>query len=146
MAASTGTVGQLLSTQSSAPPIQVWTVNTGTATFTNASSFHRVQFTTSDAGSVGNLLDAIQLTLRPFVQISTANSAALESSGAAGLATLLVTGASASPISVTVVRGTEYKTPGGGASFTRTVPAGTYNNTAVPLGITIATTRTVIWP
>ena len=99
VAASTGTVGQLLSTQSSTPPIQVWTVNTGTATFTNASSFHRVQFTTSDAGSVGNLLDAIQLTLRPFVQISTANSAALESSGTAGLATLVVTGAAASPIS-----------------------------------------------
>jgi len=144
VAASTGTVGQLLSTQSSTPPIQVWTVNTGTATFTNASSFHRVQFTTSDAGSVGNLLDAIQLTLRPFVQISTANSAALESSGTAGLATLVVTGAAASPISVTVnitggtaIGGTDYTTPGGGASLTVTVPAGTYNNTAVPLGITI---------
>lgn len=144
VATSTGTVLQLLSTQSSTTANQVWTVNTGTATFTGASGFHRVQFTTSDPGSVGNLLDAIQLTLRPFIKISTANSAALESSGGTGLATLFVTGASPSPISVTVnitggtaVRGTDYSTPGGGASFTVTVPAGTYNNTAVPLGITI---------
>lgn len=143
-ATSTGTVLQLLATQSSTTANQVWTVNSGNTTYAGASGLQRVQFTTSDPGSVGNFLDAIQLTLRPFLQISAASSTALESSGSAGLATLLLTGASASPINVTVnitggtaVRGTDYNTPGGGATFTVTVPAGTYNNTAVPLGITI---------
>ena len=35
------------------------------------------------------------------------------------------------------VRGTDYTTPGGGANFTVTIPAGTYQNSAIPLGIQI---------
>jgi len=144
VATSTGTVLQSLATQSSTTANQVWNVNTGTTTYTGASGLQRVQFTTTDPGSVGNLLDSIQLTLRPFIQISTASSTALESVPSAGMATLILTGASTSAINVTVavtggtaIRGTDYTTPGGGATFTVTVPAGTYNNTAVPLGITV---------
>ncbi len=144
VATSSGSVLQTLATQSSTTANQVWTVNTGTVTYTGASGLQRVQFTTSDPGSVGNLLDAVQLSLRPFLQISAGTSTAGEASGSAGIATLLLTGASANPISVTVtitggsaVRGTDYTTPGGGATFTVTVPAGTYNNTTVPLGITV---------
>jgi uncharacterized repeat protein (TIGR01451 family) len=144
VATSSGAVLQSLATQSSTTANQVWNVNTGSTTYIGASGLQRVQFTTTDPGSVGNLLDSIQLSLRPFVQISTASTTALESVPSAGIATLILTGASASPISVTVtitggsaVRGTDYTTPGGGATFTVTVPAGTYSNTAVPLGITI---------
>lgn len=144
VATSSGTVLQTLATQSSTTANPVWTVNTGTVTYSGASGLQRVQFTTSDPGSVGNLLDAIQLSLRPFLQISAGTSTAGEAAGSAGMATLLLTGASASPIGVTVtitggsaVRGTDYTTPGGGATFTVTVPAGTYNNTPVPLGITV---------
>ncbi len=144
VANSGGTVLQSLTTQSSNAANQVWNVNSGTATYAGASGLQRVQFTTSDPGSFGNFLDAIQLSLRPFVQISVASSTAPESVPSAGIATLILTGASASPISVTVnitggtaVRGTDYTTPGGGATFTVTVPAGTYNNTAVPLGVTV---------
>ena len=144
VATSTGTLLQSLATQSSTTSNQVWNVNSGTRTYNGASGMQRVQFTTSDPGSFGNFLDAIQLTLRPFIQLSTASSSALESVPSAGLATLLVTGASANPINVTVtitggtaVRGTDYTTPGGGATFTVVVPAGTYNNTAIPLGITV---------
>ncbi len=68
----------------------------------------------------------------------------MESIASANIPTLLVTGASAAAFNVTVtitggtaIRGTDYTTPGGGATFTVTVPAGTYNNTAIPLGITI---------
>lgn len=144
VATSSGTVLQSLAAQSSTTANQVWNVNTGTTTYTGASGLQRVQFTTTDPGSVGNLLDSIQLSLRPFIQISAANTTALESVPSAGLATLILTGASTNPINVTVtitggtaVRGTDYTTPGGGATFTVTVPAGTYNNTAVPLGVTV---------
>ncbi|MBL8649484.1 MAG: hypothetical protein JNL35_03675 [Sphingopyxis sp.] len=37
----------------------------------------------------------------------------------------------------TATRGTDYTTPNGAASFTVTIPAGTYQNTTVPLGIAI---------
>ncbi|WP_295529988.1 hypothetical protein [Novosphingobium sp. Chol11] len=144
VATSSGTLLQSLATQSSTTANQVWNVNTGTTTYTGTSGLQRVQFTTNDPGSVGNLLDSIQLSLRPFIQISTGNTTALESVPSASLATLILTGASASAINVTVtitggtaVRGTDYTTPSGGATFTVTVPAGTYNNTAVPLGITV---------
>jgi len=144
VATSTGTLIQSLATQSSTTANQVWNVNTGSTTYTGASGLQRVQFTTSDPGSFGNFLDAIQLSLRPFIQISAASTSGLESVPSANMATLLVTGYSASPISVTVnitggtaVRGTDYTTPGGGATFTVIVPAGTYYNTAVPLGVTV---------
>ena len=144
VATSTGTVLQSLATQSSTTTNQVWNVNTGSTTYNGASGYQRVQFTTSDPGSFGNFLDAIQLSLRPFVQISAASSTGVESVPSASMATLVLTGASASPINVivtitggTAVRGTDYTTPGGAATFTVTVPAGTYNNTTVPLGIQI---------
>lgn len=144
VATSTGTVIQTLATQNSTTANQVWNVNTGTVTYTGASGMQRVQFTTTNTGSVGNFLDGIQLSLRPFVQLSTGTGSGLESVPSANIATLLVTGSTTSAISVnvtitggTAVRGTDYTTPGGGASFTVTVPAGTYYNSAIPLGITI---------
>lgn len=144
VANSSGTVIQTLATQNSLTSNQVWNVNTGTATYTGPTGLQRVQFNTTNPGSYGNFLDSIQLTLRPFIQLSTGSSTSVESVPSAGLATLLVTGTATSAISVTVtitggtaVRGTDYTTPGGGASFTVTVPAGTYYNAAVPLGITV---------
>ncbi|MCM0001128.1 MAG: hypothetical protein NBV68_17295, partial [Erythrobacter sp.] len=144
VATSTGTVIQTLTTQASTTSNQIWNVNTGNTTYIGASGLQRVQFTTTDPGSVGNLLDAIQLSLRPFVQFSAASGSGPESIAATSMPTLLVTGAARNPIPVTItitggtaVRGTDYTTPGGGASFTVTIPAGTYYNTAIPLGITI---------
>jgi uncharacterized repeat protein (TIGR01451 family) len=144
VANSAGTLLQTLATQNSLTSNLVWNVNSGTATYTGPSGLQRVQFTTTNTGSFGNFLDSIQLTLRPFIQLSAAGSTSVESVPSAGLATLLVTGTAPSAISVTVtitggtaVRGTDYTTPGGGASFTVTVPAGTYFNTPVPLGISV---------
>jgi uncharacterized repeat protein (TIGR01451 family) len=144
VANSGGTVIQTLATQASTTANQVWNVNTGNATYSGTTGLQRVQFTTSDPGSYGNFLDAIQLTLRPFIQLSVASSTASEAVPSSGIATLLVTGRATSAISVTMTitggtatRGTDYTTPGGGATFTVTVPAGTYYNTAIPLGITI---------
>lgn len=144
VATSTGTVLQSLATQNSTTANQIWNVNTGSTVYTGASGFQRVQFTTSNAGSFGNFLDGIQLTLRPFVQLSGATGSGAESIASANVPAVLVTGASAAAFNVTVnitggtaIRGTDYTTPGGGATFTVTVPAGTYSNTAIPLGITI---------
>ncbi|WP_155799905.1 DUF11 domain-containing protein [Porphyrobacter sp. AAP82] len=144
VAGSTGTLIQTLATQASTTANRVWNVNTGTATYTGASGLQRVQFTTSDPGSYGNFLDAIQLTLRPFVQFSAASGTGPESIAGTAVPTLLVTGQTrtALPVTITItggtaVRGTDYTTPGGGASFTVTIPAGTYYNTAIPLGIAV---------
>ena len=144
VASSTGTVIQTLATQSSTTANQVWNVNTGSTTYTGPSGMQRVQFTTSDAGSYGNFLDAIQLTLRPFVQISAASASGAESVPSASMATLLVTGNAPSAINVvvnitggTATRGTDYTTPGNAATFTVTIPAGTYYDTPIALGISV---------
>lgn len=143
IATSGGTMIQALATQSSIVN-NVWNVNTGTTTYTGASGIQRVQFVTTDPGSLGNFLDDIRITLNPFVELSTASAAGVESLATANLPTLTVNGTlfAARTVNVsitggTAVRGTDYTTPGGGASFTVTIPAGTYQNAAVPLGIQI---------
>ena len=143
IASSTGTQIQLLATQSSTIN-NVWNVNTGSTTYSGASGVQRVQFITTDAGSYGNFLDDIRITLNPFVELSTAASSGVESIPSANLPGLIVSGTlfSARTVNVsitggTATRGTDYTTPGGGANFTVTIPAGTYQNVTVPLGIQI---------
>lgn len=144
VATSTGTVIQTLTTQASTTSNQIWNVNTGNTTYTGASGLQRVQFTTTDPGSVGNFLDAIQLSLRPFVQFSAASGSGPEEIASTAVPTLMVTGSTRTAISVnvtitggTAVRGTDYTTPGGGATFTVTIPAGTYYNSPLPIGIAV---------
>ena len=138
-----GTQIQLLASQSSTIN-NMWNVNTGSTTYTGASGIQRVQFITTDAGSIGNFLDDIRITLNPFVELSTASASGVESLATANLPTLTVNGTlfAARTVNVSVtggtaVRGTDYTTPGGGANFTVTIPAGTYQNSAIPLGIQI---------
>jgi uncharacterized repeat protein (TIGR01451 family) len=144
VANSGGTVLQTLATQNSTTANQIWNVNSGSATYTGVSGLQRVQFNTTNTGSFGNFLDGIQLTLRPFVQLSAASGTGAETVPTANVATLLLTGFVATPFTVnvsvtggTATLGSDFATPGGGASFTVTIPAGTYNNSAIPLGITI---------
>ncbi|ALH82146.1 beta strand repeat-containing protein [Sphingopyxis macrogoltabida] len=139
-----GTLIQNLATQASTTANQVWNVNTGTATYSGASGVQRVQFITTDAGSYGNFLDDIRITLNPFIELSTATASGVESIASANLPGLVVSGTlfSARTVNVsitggTATRGTDYTTPGGGATFTVTIPAGTYQNVTVPLGIQI---------
>jgi uncharacterized repeat protein (TIGR01451 family) len=139
-----GTLIQSLATQSSTIAANAWVVNSGSTTYTGPTGNQRVQFRTTNPGSVGNFLDSIQLTLRPFIQLSAANRTGLESVASANIATLLVSGTATSPIALTVnvtggtaTLGTDYTTPGGGSSFTVTIPAGTYYNSAIPLGVTV---------
>jgi hypothetical protein len=138
-----GALIQNLATQASTIN-NVWNVNSGTATYTGASGVQRVQFITTDPGSFGNFLDDIRISLNPFVELSTTSASGVESLATANLPTLTVNGTlfTARTVNVsitggTAVRGTDYTTPGGGVSFAVTIPAGTYQNTAVPLGIQI---------
>lgn len=144
VANSGGTLIQSLTTQSSTIAANAWAVNTGSTTYTGPTGNQRVQFRTTNPGSFGNFLDSIQLTLRPFIQLSAANATGAESVASANIATLLVSGTATSAISVTVnvtggtaTLGSDFTTPGGGTSFTVTIPAGTYYNSAIPLGVTI---------
>jgi uncharacterized repeat protein (TIGR01451 family) len=144
VANSSGTVLQTLANQASTTANQIWNVNTGSTTYTGASGLQRVQFNTADSGSYGNFLDGIQMILRPFLQLSVATGTGVESIPSANIPAIRITGlvtasftANITVTGGTAVRGTDYTTPGGGASFTVTIPAGTYNNTAIPLGITI---------
>lgn len=143
IANSSGTQLQALATQSSTIN-NVWNVNTGSTTYTGPSGIQRVQFITTDAGSYGNFLDDIRITLNPFIELSTASASGVESIATANLPALTINGTlfTARTVNVsitggTATRGTDYTTPGGGANFTVTVPAGTYQNAAIPLGIQI---------
>ena len=143
IANSGGTLIQNLAAQSSTVN-NVWNVNTGSATYTGASGVQRVQFITTDAGSYGNFLDDIRISLDPFVEMSIASASGVESIVSANIPALRVSGTLFAPRTVnvsitggTATRGTDYTTPNGAASFTVTVPAGTYSNSTVPLGITV---------
>ncbi|AUX69661.1 hypothetical protein CHX26_09290 [Porphyrobacter sp. HT-58-2] len=144
VANSAGAVLQSLATQASRTSNPVWNVNNGSTTYSGPSGLQRVQFTTSDPGSLGNFLDAIRLNLRPFVQLAASSTTGLEANPALPGATLLITGSTPNPINVnvvitggTAVRGRDYTTPSGGAAFTVTIPAGTYFNSPIPLGIAV---------
>jgi uncharacterized repeat protein (TIGR01451 family) len=144
VATSGGTVIQTLATQASTVASNVWNVNSGSSTYTGPTGNQRVQFNTTDSGSFGNFLDSIHLTLRPFIQMSAANASGAESVASANIATLRVSGTVTTPVSVTVTvtggtatLGSDFTTPGGGSSFVVTIPAGTYYDSAIPLGVTI---------
>jgi uncharacterized repeat protein (TIGR01451 family) len=144
VANSGGTVLQTLATQNSTTANQVWNVNSGSTTYTGASGFQRVQFNTTNSGSFGNFLDGIQMVLRPFLQLSVASGSGLESIPSANIPAIRITGLVTTPFSANITvtggtasLGTDYTTPSGTAAFTVTIPAGTYNNTAIPLGIAI---------
>lgn len=143
IANSSGTQLQLLATQSSTIN-NVWNVNTGSTTYSGASGVQRVQFITTDAGSFGNFLDDIRISLNPFIELSAATGSGVESIPSANIPALRISGTlfSARTVNVSITggsatRGTDYTTPNGAASFTVTIPAGTYQNTTVPLGIAV---------
>lgn len=145
IANSGGTILQSLATQASTTA-QAWNVNSNTSgvTYTGATGLQRVQFTTSDAGSVGNFLDSISLDILPFLEYSVATASGNENIPTANLPTLVVSGnvptAFTVPVTVTggtATLGTDYTTPGNAATFNVTIPAGNYSLQAIALGISI---------
>lgn len=144
-------------------------IDQGTATFANAaagwvdyfrsfvyrgpSGIQGIGFEAVSSGSgnvsAGNLLDEIQVTLRPFVEFNGGTSNAPESNTpATSLPRIRISGQStvATVVQVratggTAVLGTDFTTPTGRADFTITIPAGNYDPTSAaslfPLGVAI---------
>jgi trimeric autotransporter adhesin len=125
-----------------------WADYKGVFTWNGTSSIKSVGFgAISAAGgiSTGNFLDAITLTLKPYLEFNTPPANGLESFLNPTALSLKVTGNVVTsftvPVTVTggtATLGTDFTTPGGGATFNVTVPAGNYTSVAtIPLGITI---------
>lgn len=95
--------------------------------------------------SVGNFLDAITLTLKAYIEFNTPPASGLESVSNPTTLGIKVVGnvptAFTVPITVTggtATLGVDFTTPGGGATFNVTIPAGSYTTaTTIPLGIAI---------
>lgn len=145
VANSGGTVLQTLQS-SSVTSTTAWAARSNSigVTYTGATGFQRVQFLTTDAGSYGNFLDDLGITLQPLVDFEAATTSAAEGAASPTLPALRVTGDLASPVVVnvtvaggTATLGTDYTTPSGTSTFTVTVPAGSYSQTRIPLGIVI---------
>ncbi|WP_244468083.1 DUF11 domain-containing protein, partial [Nitratireductor soli] len=121
-----------------------WRDYSGTFTWSGATSTQQFGFEAIGAGASGNFLDEIQLSILPFVELRPATASAPESDPSSQLPQIAVSGDITAPLAVTVnvvggtaVLGSDFSTPGGGASFTVTIPAGTYAGILFPLGVSV---------
>ena len=125
-----------------------WADYKGVFTWNGTSGVKSVGFgAISAAGGIssGNFLDAITLTLKPYLEFNTPPASGLES--VANPTTLGIKVAGNIPTSFTVpitvtggtaTLGTDFTTPTGTATFNVTIPAGNYTTaTTIPLGIGI---------
>ena len=139
-----GTTIQVLGSQASTVP-QGWNLNSASnVIYTGPSGIQRVQFSTTDPGSVGNFLDGITIRLNPFLEFDGVTASGDEASVSADLPSIVVSGdvATAFDVVVNVTGGTatlgdDFTTPNGTATFNVNVPVGNYVQTLVPLGISI---------
>ena len=141
--------GSVLSTTAcTVATTNTWADYKGVFTWNGTSGVKSVGFSSiSSVGgsSSGNFLDAITMTLKPYLEFNTPPANGLESVTSPLSLGLKVTGnvttALTVPVTVTggtATLGTDFTTPGGGATFNVTIPVGNYSTVAVvPLGITI---------
>ncbi len=95
--------------------------------------------------SAGNLLDAITLSLKPYLEFSTPPSSGAESVASPTNLGIKVVGnvSTAITLPITVTGGTatlgvDFTTPGGTSTFNVTIPVGNYTSaTTIPLGVVI---------
>ncbi|MFC5584402.1 hypothetical protein ACFPOD_04705 [Nitratireductor kimnyeongensis] len=125
-----------------------WRDYTGSFIWMGPTSLQQFGFesVSSSGGSAesGNHLDDIQLRIDPLVEFSQAETTYPESGEEVGLPKISVSGYLEAPLTVTVnvVGGTadlgdDYTTPGGGETFTVSIPAGTYTAMDFDLGVSI---------
>ena len=134
------------------PPVNLpgnttWVRYTGTFQNPLATGATNLGFEAIGGTTSGNLLDDIQIELRPFVEFVQAASSTPEGS-TQNVPTLRVNGQAFNAFTVTVnvtggtaTLGTDYTTPGNSSTMTVTIPAGTYDGVSsaslFPLPITI---------
>ncbi len=121
-----------------------WRDYSGIFTWSGATSPQQFGFEAIGGTAAGNFLDEIQLDILPFVELRPAASQAPESEPSSQLPQVAVSGNITSPLVVkmnvvggTATLGSDFTTPGGGASFTVTIPAGTYAGDLFPLGVSV---------
>ncbi|HJU39714.1 MAG TPA: hypothetical protein VJ724_09090, partial [Tahibacter sp.] len=125
-----------------------WRDYSGQFTWTGTTGVQAIGFEAISAAggtTIGNFIDDIQVTLRPFVELTTATASVREGSGD-GLPALRVVGTvPAGGIAVTLAidggtatAGADYTTDSGTSTLTVNVPAGVYDGTnfALPLSVT----------
>lgn len=128
----TGTTSQIYRSDANASS---WFPRSGTYTYNGTSGVQTLGFESLNAGSVGNFLDNIQITLTPYVEFQPGTSSGNENIPTANLPSLRVAGTLTSNVVVqvtlsgTAVLGTDYTTPTGTNSFSVTIPAGDYDST-----------------
>lgn len=144
IANSGGATIQVLGSQASTVP-QGWNLNSASnVSYTGPSGIQRVQFRTTDPGSVGNFLDGITIILNPFLEFSGDTASGSESVPSADFMNIAVSGDVVTAFNVvvnitggTATLGDDFTTPNGTASFNVSVPIGNYVQGLIPLGIEI---------
>ena len=135
----------LTSTACTVAKVGTWADYKGAFTWNGTSGVKSVGFGAIGGGSTGNFLDAITLTLKAYIEFNTPPSSGSESLASPTTLGIKVVGNVATaftvPITVTggtATLGTDFTTPGGGATFNVTIPVGNYpTGTTIPLGIVI---------
>lgn len=145
-----------LGTATSAAASNGWRDYSGTFTYTGTTGSSNMGFSAiSTAGgdtTVGNFLDRIQISLRPFVEFVQASHTKAENTGAstANLPRVRVTGtvpAGGMTITATITGGTatlgtDYTTPGNSTTLSISVPAGVYDGTTTASEFPVPVTLT----
>lgn len=119
-----------------------WRDYEGSFTYTGADGVTNIGFEAlSGSATEGNFLDQIEVFLVPFVELAADGFETVEGS-TGGLPSLSIAGTVDADLVIdiavtggTAVLGTDFTTPGGGASFTVVVPAGSYDGNIIPLGL-----------
>lgn len=140
-----GTVLQTLATNATTNTSS-WDFLQGvSAPFTGATGTYRIQFSTTNSGSVGNFLDDMDIKTTPHVEFALNNTSSVEGEVSPTIPTVAVSGRFdvATDITVQVTGGTatlgsDFDTPSGTASWTISIPPGTYDADEFPIGITIS--------
>ncbi|WP_292899244.1 DUF11 domain-containing protein [Nitratireductor sp.] len=128
--------------------VGTWRDYTGNFTWSGATSLQQFGFTSISASGgnlgTGNHIDEIQLGILPFLEFAQSETRNAESGASSNLPKLAVSGYLRAPLSVTVnvvggtaVLGDDFTTPGGGTSFTVSIPAGTYTAEQFDLGVSV---------
>ncbi|MGL6161593.1 DUF7507 domain-containing protein, partial [Microbulbifer sp.] len=142
-----GVITEYLGSATSTAGPDGWRDYSGSFTYTGASGLVDIGFeaisTAQGNIAYGNFLDEVRVTLAPNIELSSDSFTSPEGDNTSGLPELVVTGTVVADIDVTlsVVGGTadlvdDFTTPGGGSSFTVTVPAGNYDGTSsLSLGV-----------
>ncbi|MEP1443071.1 MAG: hypothetical protein ABJK39_08680 [Hyphomicrobiales bacterium] len=108
-----------------------WAVNSDNAIYAGPTGIQRLQFRSTNAGSTGNFLDAIQVPLVPIAQFAS-NSTSVAEDSTTQLPQVVVAGLVVSDIRIQIDVDPSSTAVGGGEDYTQTaafltIPAGNYD-------------------